>query len=259
MEENIEMRYIPTLKGWRAEVGLLAPLSWMYREWEEVAPRGIRFSTAVMGFETHSAEVLKGLAKSVETEAKKLNQGRKCDLICFACTSGSFIGGPGYDQMLIEKIEKATGSPATTTSTCVLELFKDMGVKKIAMVGPYPDSTFEEEVNFLKGNGVETLYWKGLGFIDMPDYWEWSMDPYSCYKLVKEAAKAAEDVDCIFATCMISSILGVADYLEKEIGKPVVSSLSATLYGILKKLGITDPVFHYGKALTRPRILNVNS
>jgi maleate isomerase len=254
MEETVEMNHIPTLRGWRAEVGMLAPLSWMYREWEVVAPKGIRFSTAVMGFETHTAEVLKGLLNAVETEAKKLNQGRKCDLICFGCTSGSFIGGVGYDQMLIKKIEGVSGSPATTTSTCVLEIFKDMGVKKIALVGPYPDSTFEEEVKFLKENGVETLYWKGLGLIEMPDYWEFSMDPYSCCKLVKEGAKAAPDADCIFASCMISPILGVVDYLEKEVGKLVISSLSATLYGILKKLGIPDPVYHYGEALVRPRI-----
>lgn len=254
MGETILMNQISSLKGWRAEVGVLAPLSWMYREWEEVAPEGIRFSTAVMGFEAHTEEVLKGLINAVEVEAKKLNQGRKCDLICFGCTAGSFIGGRGYDQTIIERIEKVSGSPATTTSTCVLEIFRDMGIKKIALVGPYPDSTFEAEVKFFKENGVETLYWKGLGLIEMADYWEFSMDPYSCCKLVKEGAKAAPNADCIFASCMISPILGVADYLEKEVGKPVISSLSATLYGILKKLGIPDPVYHYGEALTRPRI-----
>jgi len=243
-----------SFKGWRAEVGLLIPLSWMCRDWEIAAPEGIRFSTAVMRLKTHSAEALKELANQVEEEAEKLNQGRKCDLICFGCTAGSFIGGPSYDQMLIEKIEKASGSPATTTSTCVLGLLKDMGVKKIAMVGPYPDSTFEEEVKFLKDKGVETLYWKGLGLVSMSEYWDYAMDPYSSYKLVRDGAKAAPDADCVFLTCMVSPLLGVADTLEEEIGKPVISSLSATLYGILKKLEIPDPVYHYGEALTRPRL-----
>jgi len=245
---------IQSLKGWRAEVGILAPLSWMYREWEVLAPEGIKFSTALMGLETHTTEALKGLVNAVEAEAKKINQGRKCDLICFGCTSGSFIGGPGYDQMIIERIEKASGSPATTTITCVLELFKDMGIKKIALVGPYPDSTFEEEVKFLKDNGIETLYWKGLGSVNMSEYWDFSMNPYSSYKLVKDGANAAPDADCVFLTCMVSPLLGIVDVLEKEVGKPVISSPSATLYGILKKLGIPDPVYHYGEALTRPRL-----
>jgi len=254
MSDEAIKNQIPSLRGWRAEVGVLAPVSWMYREWEVVAPEGVRFSRALLGHEAHTAEALKELADAVEAEAKKLNHGRKCDLICFGCTSGGFIGGIKHAQMLIEKIEKASGSPATTTITCVLELFRDMDIKRISLVGPYPDFTFEEEVKFLKANGIETLYWKGLGLVEMPEYWDFAMDPYSSYKLVKDGAKAAPEADCVFLTCMISPLLGIADALESEIGKPVISSQSATLYGILKKLGIPDPVYHYGDALTRPRL-----
>ena len=129
-----------------------------------------------------------------------------------------------------------------------------MGIKKIALVGPYPDPTFEEEVNFLKANGIETLYWKGLGLVDIGEYWEYEMNPYSTYRLIKDGAKAAPNADCVFLTCMASPMLSVVDTLEGELGKPVISSLSATLYGILKMLEIPDSVYHYGEALTRPRI-----
>lgn len=254
MEESSVINEIPVLKGWRAEIGALTPMTWMCREWDAAAPEGVRFSRAALGLEEHTAEGLKDLADAVEVEAKKLNQGRKCDLMVFACTSGGFIGGTGHANFIIDKIERASGSPATTTISCVLEVFKDMGVKKIALVGPYPDFTFEAEVKFLEANGIETLYWKGLGLVDMSEYWEFSMNPYSAYKLVKEGAKAAPDADCVFLTCMISPLLGVADIFEKEIKKPIISSLSASLYGILKKVGIPDPVYHYGEALRRARV-----
>lgn len=244
---------MPTLKGWRAEIGVLAPMTWMCREWDQAAPEGVRFSRAALGHEEHTAEALKELEGAVEAEARKLNHGRKCDLMVFACTSGGFIGGLDHANRLIDKIEAASGSPATTTISCVIELFKDMGINRIALVGPYPDFTFDEEVRFLEGNGIETLYWKGLGLVNMADYWEFSMNPYSSYKLVKDAANATPDADCVFLTCMISPLLGVADTLEQELHKPVISSQSATLYGILKKVGIPDPVDHYGQALKRPR------
>ena len=134
-------------------------------------------------------------------------------------------------------------------------MFADMGIKSIALVGPYPDSTLEVEIKWLRDNGIETLYWQGLGLVDMHDYWDFMMNPFSSYRLVKDGAKAAPNADCVFLTCMGSPLLGVADYLEKDIRKPVISSRSATLYGILKKLGIPDPVYHYGEALTRSRIL----
>ncbi len=244
----------PSIMGWRAEVGMIAPISGMYREWEAIAPAGIRFSDAILGMRKVTPEGLKDMVKIIEEEAKKLSLGRKKDLICFGCTAGSFIGGPGYDQMLIEKIEKAADTPATTTATCALGIFKDMGIKKISLCGPYIDSIFEVQVKFFKAHGVDTLAVKGLGYSSVAEYWNYYMDPYMCYRITKEAAQAAPEADCVFSTCIMSNIVPTVDILEKEIGKPVISSLSATLYGILKKLGIPDPVYHYGQALIRPRV-----
>lgn len=253
MLEAITKNQIPSIRGWRAEVGMLAPNAGMYREYDFAAPEGVKFSQAVLGLEDGTPEGLKKMNESIEVEAKKLNLFCKQDLICLGCTSGSFFGGPNYDKKIIERIEKASGSPGLTTTTCVLELFKDMNIKKIALVGPNPTRLSDIEVEVFKAQGIETLYVKGLGITAIPDFWDYYMDAYGCYHLMKDAAKAAPTVDCVFVTCMASRIYGIADILEKEIGKPVISSLSATLYGILKKLGIPDPVYHYGEALTRPR------
>lgn len=242
-----------SLRGWRAEVGILAPYSGLYREWETLIPEGIKFSQVVIGMKGVTVEAIKEMTDGIETEVKKLTFSHTDDLICFACTAGSFIGGPGWDKILIDRIEKAAGIPATTTTTCVMELFNDMGIKKIALVGPYLKELFDAEVKFLEGSGIRVLTVNGLGFSKMPDYWNYYTDPYATYKIAKDGAKAAPDADCVFVTCMLSSIISVVDALEKEIGKPVISSCSATMYGILKRLGIPDPVYHYGEALLRPR------
>lgn len=243
------------IRGWRAEVGIVAPYSSLYREWEteNLIPKGIKFSQVVIGMEGSTVEAIKKMTGGVEAAARQLTFTHRDDLICFACTAGSFIGGPGWDQMLIERMQKATGIPATTTATCVLELFKDMGIKKIALVGPYAKPLFDAEVRFLKGSGIEVLAVEGLGFENETEYWEYYTNPYGCYKIVKSGAKAAPSADCVFVTCMQSTLVAIVDVLEKEIGKPVISSSSATLYGILKKLEIPDPVYHYGEALLRPR------
>ena len=114
------------------------------------------------------------------------------------------------------------------------------------------------EIEFLKSHGIETLYVKGsgLGITEEQDMFKYMMDPHIAYRLVKEGAKAFPDVDCVFLTCIASTMLNVVDTLESEINKPVISSCSATLYGILKNLGIPDPVHNYGQALTRPRLFS---
>ena len=59
MPEVPTMNHMPMLKGWRAEVGMLAPLSWMYREYDEVDLEGVKFSLALLGHEAHTAEALR--------------------------------------------------------------------------------------------------------------------------------------------------------------------------------------------------------
>ncbi len=242
------------LKGWRAEVGLLAPVAAMYREFDILAPEGVRFSRAILGLEEVTPEALKKMSGEIEVQAKRLNIGHKMDLICLGCTSGSFIGGPGYDQKIIKMIEDATGVSATTTTTSVVELLKDLGAKKIALVGPYIKEVFDAEVDFFEAAGFKILTVQWLGYTKTEEFWDYRHNPYPVYKLIKEGYKAAPDADLVFVTCMWSSIMGIVDIAEKEIGKPIISSCSATLYNILKMLKISDPVYHYGEALVRPRL-----
>jgi len=251
---KIEEVYKQYLKGWRAEVGMLAPVAGMYREFDILAPEGVRFSRAILGLEEVTPEALKKMSERIEEQAKRLNIGHKMDLMCLGCTSGSFIGGPGYDQQIIKMIEDAASVPATTTTTSLLVLFKDMNIKKIAMVGPYIKEVFDAEVDFFKAAGIETLTVKALGYRKTEEFWDYRHNPYPVYALIKEGNKAAPNADCVFVTCGWSSIMGIVDIAEKEIGKPVISSCSATLYNILKMLNIPDLVYHYGEALMRVRL-----
>ena len=251
MEEDV---YKQNLKGWRAEVGMLAPVAGMYREFEVVAPEGVRFSRAILGLKEVTPEALKKMADDMLTESIKLNIGHKMDLIALGCTSGSFIGGPGYDQKIIKMIEDATGVPTTTTSTALLVAFKDLGIKKIAMCGPYEKEIFDAAIDFFNGAGIETLNLEYLGYHKSEEYWEYRHNPYPVYKLVRDSHKAAPDADCVFISCMWSRILGMVDTAEAEIGKPVISACSAVMYHILKMLGISDLVYHYGQLLQRPRL-----
>jgi maleate isomerase len=251
MTEEIHKQH---LKGWRAEVGLLAPVPAMYREFDILAPEGVRFSRAILGLEEVTPEALKRMADNIVTEAKKLNMGHKMDLICLGCTSGSFIGGPGYDQKIIKKIEDATGVTATTTTTSVIELLHDLRAKTIAMVGPYIKEVFDAEVEFFEAAGFDILTVQGLGYRKTEEFWEYRHNPYLVYKLIRDGHRAAPEAECIFVTCNWSAMTAIVDTAEQEVGKPIISSCSSVLYNILKILRIPDPVYHYGQALCQPRL-----
>ena len=44
--------------------------------------------------------------------------------------------------------------------------------------------------------------------------------------------------------------VGIVERLEQDLGKPVVTSQTATLWHALRALGIKDPVRGYGRLLT---------
>ena len=58
---------------------------------------------------------------------------------------------------MIEAIENSTRIIATTTSTAVVESLKIMGLKRLSVGAPYPDSIMDKLKDFLEKNGVEVV------------------------------------------------------------------------------------------------------
>ncbi len=237
---------------WRARIGVLSPISNFITvtEWNAVLPEGVSVWEALMGLTETTPESLVEMRKHAVAEAKKLSYGLM-DIILFGCTSGSFIGGPGYDQEIIKEIEAAVGIPTTTTTSCVLEAFADLGVKRIGLIGPYIKEVFDAEVKFFKGHGIETVYLKAMEMRYVKDISLLREKPYIFYRLAKEAYRSGKEMDAIFVTCMASPAIKIIEPLEQETGIPVLSSNSASLYGVLKKLGIKGPIEKYGKVFNK--------
>jgi maleate isomerase len=241
--------------GWRARIGIITPgvdLTLM-TEWGSRLPEGVFCFTTLMELMETTPQGLLELKERAIAEARKLTSSGMIDLVLFACTSGSFIGGAGYDEVITRELEAATGVPSTTTTSCVLNAFTDLGVKKIVLVGPYIQEVLDIEIQFFEHHGIETLHCKGLGHADVMQIAKTSEEPYIYYRLAKEAHRSAPEADAIFVTCMASPIARMVNTLEQEIGKPLISSCSAAFYGVLKQSGINDPVENYGQLLTMPR------
>jgi len=57
----------------------------------------------------------------------------------------------------------------------------------------------------------------------------------------------------LFISCMNHDGMAAAQALEDKIGKPVVTSHTATLWSALSQAGETDPLPGYGRLLAEPR------
>jgi maleate cis-trans isomerase len=68
------------------------------------------------------------------------------------------------------------------------------------------------------------------------------------YKLSRKAN--TDDADAMFISCTGLHVMGIIEILERDLGKPVVTSNQATLWAALKKLGIHERIEGLGKLFT---------
>jgi maleate isomerase len=170
------------------------------------------------------------------------------EVIVFACTSGSFIHGLGWDRELIARIETASGTPATTTSTAVIAALGAVGASAVTLCTPYRDDINDIEAQYFAANGYPVVSASGLGL-------EMDRDIARLAPEDAEAQVARTDIreaNCIFISCTDYHVLDAIDRIEARQGKPVVTSNQAATWMALRMMGIDDAVTGAGQLLTLP-------
>jgi len=239
-------------KGWRYKIGVIyiASSTVLEREWKIVLPCDVSFHTARIRLKGAEAtkEAIWDMVNSeqIEQTAQMLSEAN-VDIIVFACTIGSLIGGRGWDELLIKRIEKVSGIAATTTSTEVINALKTIGCKFITVVTPYIDELNVLEKRFLESQGFKVL--NIMGFKKKYDQEIAEITPNEICNLAKKID--TPESNCIFLSCTNMRSLEPIITLEEDLGKPVVSSNSATLWGCLKKIGYEGSVKGYGMLLEK--------
>lgn len=240
--------------GWRGRIGLIVPSTntTCEMEFNKLIPEGVSIHTTrcfLPEDKTPEDRIVSIMKMSEELlEAAKRISSVEPDILVWACTVGSFIKGKGYDAELIEKLEKEIKVPVITTSTAVLEAIKKLKFKNIAMATPYIDEINLKEKVFFEASipGLKIVNMKGLGIVNnLP---KGRLFPETAYLAAKEVD--IDSADCIFISCTNWRTLEIIDILEKDLKKPVMSSVQATIWLTFRKLGLPN-IQGYGELLKK--------
>jgi len=223
--------------GWRGKIGLIFPAPGSAPEYEfnKYAPEGVAIFTTRVLFEAVTPEGLKAMGDRV-VEACKLLSWAECDVIVFCCTTGSLIGGYGYDDELIKRMEEASGTKCITTTTAVVEALHALGSRKLVVSTPYSDVVNAAEKKFLEDSGFEVLDIKGLGFTDPKMMPKTTID--MMYRLNKEVMHP--DADTLFVSCTGIDVLEGVPMYESDSGLKTISSNQVSLWAALRRIGIKE-------------------
>jgi maleate isomerase len=238
--------------GARGRIGLitLATDTSALPEYARLMPDGVAVYPAPIVLprgEVTPAALGEMLASDQLERAAELLVWAGVDIIVFACTTGSLVHGVGWDRELMGRIERASGRPATTTTTAVLEALRAVGARTLAVATPYIDELNAIERRFLEESGFRVAGIAGLQCATDAEIGR--LAPADAIALVESVN--TPEADAVFISCTNFHCLAAIVPLEQRLSKPVVTSNLAGAWAALRQIGIEDAVSGYGQLIAQ--------
>jgi len=227
-------------------IGLLVPSSntTVEPEFYRALPANVTLHTARLLLTQIKPEAILKLVEDLEAQSRLLASA-DVDVIVLGATAPSFLKGRGYDSEVTARIEQASGKRATTTSTALLRALRLLGAKRVVLGSAYDDKVNAIAQSFLEANELEVTSARGLGIVDNLQVGR--LGPESAYDLARSLKHA--DADAVVLACTNWRSMDVIERLEREIGKPVISTTQASVWDALRLVGYRGELRGYGQLL----------
>ncbi|MDO9025131.1 hypothetical protein [Zwartia sp.] len=164
-------------------------------------------------------------------------------VIALAHTASSYMLGREGEQALTARLERQYNVRFTSAFASVIAAMNHLGVSKIALGTPYA------EAQTLAGKGALQEY--GMAVVNVRRLENvrniYEETPERAYALAKAANTPEAEV--VFLSGVGMPTIEVLDALERDLGKPVISSVAAMMWHCLKIAGVEPVVPGYGRLL----------
>jgi len=215
---------------------------------EGVAMYGDRMEYVIegLGLETMTPEGYEAVLDKIGPAAERL-AANGAEAVMLMGTSLSFFKGEAFNQQLIERVHKASGLPASSMSTAVINGLKHFGAKRVVAATAYNDEVNDRLRSFLQEHGFEVLLVKGLGIEAVGDIF--SVTQPQLIDFGSEIVGSVKNADALLVSCGGLRTLEILEPLETRTHIPAVSSMPHALYAGAKLLGMDARVEGYGRLL----------
>ncbi len=234
----------------RARLGVVVPsVNTVVEPWFNAAsPAGVTVHASRMLLDANltAAAVLR-MDKEEGLHAVEQLVSCKPASIAYCCTASSIVQGVQYDDVLIHEISRIAKVPAVTATRSIIMALQSLGARRIAVASPYAKEIDDAEHHFFTDAGFEILGSACLGITD--SFRLADPTPAEISALARRAWH--DDAEALLVTCLNLRSHEVIDGLERELGKPVVTSTQATLWQLLRTAGVNDRIAGYGQLLAR--------
>jgi arylmalonate decarboxylase len=209
-------------------------------------PQGVEFLADDVAFSGMTIAGYEEAVPRIVPAALRL-KARGAQAISIMGTSLTFFRGAAYNQELIDSVHKATGLPATSMSSGIVDGLRVAGAKRVAVATAYTDEVNSTLQRFLTESGFEVTLIKGLnliratGAVTQEQLFDFSA------KVWAEAAKS----DTLLISCGGLKTIDLLKPLEEKCKVPVVSSTPHALMNAVRTVGMSPRVTGWGRVLAK--------
>jgi maleate isomerase len=212
-------------------------------QFQAMLPAGVSLHTTRLKLTGSSDQELTAMTERVE-DAAQLVADAEVDLVLFHCTAVS-TWDAAREQSIKERIGKASGRPVTATSEAIVTALRTLGAKRIVMLSPYIEAINQREKAYFANVGFTVLDCAGLNKATANDMMSVTPEEWIAFARQHRSPEA----DAYLLSCTTVRSADVAEALEGELGRPVVTSNTAAVWHCLRKMTVPDRVEGFGRLL----------
>jgi len=224
-------RLVPELVEPRARIGLIIPSVNRMTEaqFNHYAPETLGVHVARGRVAGEPVRTVAELTDEIAHAAGTLADAGP-DIIVFHCTHTSMKEGAAGEARIIDLIRKTTGIEALSTSSLVNDALRALGITKLVVLSPYQSNA--AIIRYLAAAGFAVVRDVALNCGSAAAFE--AVTPQRWLELAVE--NDHPEADGIFLSCTNTTQIEAVAAIEQALGKPVVNSNQAVLWGCLKRL-----------------------
>jgi maleate cis-trans isomerase len=233
--------------GWRKRIGYIGPtvMEVVPYEFYRYAPDGIGLVGVTCNIDDWSAEYFDKALAQVSTAAAYLGS-RGVDFIIHGGGPLVAARGKGYEEIVVNDIEKASGVGATTGVRAAMESLRHLGARRVTIASPYPERHNRALTDYFVAHGFDIVRAEGF---DVPFKKLQSVSPVDIRAFVDAVLGRSPSCDAIYLPCPQWQAAQTVDGLERDTGLPAVAYSHASFFVAFRALGITDAIKGQGRLL----------
>jgi maleate isomerase len=238
------MQYEPIVP--RARIGFIIPTSnrLVEPQMQKYLPDGVVPHFTRIGMTDSHKLPLDQLLPRITGAAAMLAE-TKCNVTVLQCTGTSMSGGVAMEKHVIAEMERTTGRPALSAASAITAALAHLGARRLVFISETTRPLHEEKLRFLGEMGYDILAEKEAGLPGSDQ--SCSMPPKFWYDAA--VALRRDDADAYFISCANIRSIDTIEDLERDLGKPVITTNQASLWSSLRKAGLNEPVAGLGRLL----------